>query len=538
MLDIFYLTYKFDYSEKNYKQLKKVANENQRVVHVADVDGIYDAHKECAKQSQTKHFFVVDGDAFMADDFDFSYVPSETDEVYPKTCSAQCTHVWRARNPATGQVYGYGGVKLFARDAFMDKAFLDVEKGPLVDVTTEVAKRGYPYLPIEKISNDTVFNDTPFNAWKSAFRETTKLASGVATQDRKKRLDEWKNPLPGVSYSNEISLGARMGENYGTANANNPGRLFRINNWQVLRDWFKERQDWQPEPIKENVLDFKDGSYILTGIELLLEWMDHPQLEHYKEVRRTIHQKDKNNAFKLMSDILYNKVVVKDDSLRYMLQFLFSGVNKKFNAERAIHFMYELYEDKSPLQVFGVYLGAIVNTKGLDNNYVDALSYYQIQSKTWMLDKLGDMVEQDGKFGRTCIIGGWIGLSSYLLQKLEYVVFAKNIDIDENAIEFSKHLNAYNHHESEVCDALKHDYNDYELVINTSAEHMDNEWFERIKKGTTVVIQTNDFHDIPEHINTVNNMEELLTKYNFSELYYAGVQDCDRYNRFMLIGKK
>ena len=101
---------------------------------------------------------MVDGDAWVLDDFDFSYVPVKTDEVYPETCSAQCTHVWRAVNPA-GQVYGYGGVKLFARDAFMHKAFVDTEF-PYVDVTTEVARRGYSYLPVDEVSNETRFATT------------------------------------------------------------------------------------------------------------------------------------------------------------------------------------------------------------------------------------------------------------------------------------------------------------------------------------------------------------------------------------------
>ena len=117
MLDIFYLTYKHDYSKENFERIKEIARPGQNVLHVADIEGIYNAHKECALQSSTSHFFVVDGDAWIDDEFDFSYVPSTTDEVYPETCSAQCTHVWRAINPATRRAYGYGGVKLFAREA-------------------------------------------------------------------------------------------------------------------------------------------------------------------------------------------------------------------------------------------------------------------------------------------------------------------------------------------------------------------------------------------------------------------------------------
>ena len=44
--------------------------------------------------------------------------------------------------------------------------------------------------------------------------------------------------------------------------------------------------------------------------------------------------------------------------------------------------------------------------------------------------------------------------------------------------------------------------------------------------------------DILEHINTVKNLKELEEKFNMSKILYSGVRDCDRYNRFMLIGIK
>ena len=35
------------------------------------------------------------------------------------------------------------------------------------------------FVPMFQISNTTAFNTTPFDAWKSAFRECTKLASSI-----------------------------------------------------------------------------------------------------------------------------------------------------------------------------------------------------------------------------------------------------------------------------------------------------------------------------------------------------------------------
>ena len=115
-----------------------------------------------------------------------------------------------------------------------------------------------------------------------------------------------------------------------------------------------------------------------------------------------------------------------------------------------------------------------------------------------------------------------------------------NIDIDEAAIKFSNKLNAYSpeYNCGIISDVAEHDLSQYDLIINTSSEHMPDDWFERVPKGATVAIQTNDFHEIPEHINTVNDLTELKEKYIMEEIYYIGVRDCDRYNRFMIIGKK
>lgn len=530
LLDVFYLTYHDDFSEENYERLKSLVIYPQRVIHVADIDGIYNAHKKCASISKTKHFYVVDGDAWILDNFDFTYIPSETDEVYPETCSAQCTHVWRALNPATNQVYGYGGVKLFARDAFMDKAYIDVEF-PGVDVTTEVARRGYSYLPIETISNETRFATTPFNAWKSAFRETVKLASGVATQDRRKRINEWKAPSTDVPYSNEIALGAKMGENYGTAYTGQGDKLFRINNWKWLNTWFKQRRNWKPLDIGEISINYQDGRYMLSGIQRYVEWKNHPKMDDIEECRRAVMSADETSIHNAIDKLIWSKDNIPN--LKIFLQYLYSGKRNKFNPERAIHFMHELYDTEDD-NFFGMFMGAVVENKEV--NYVDALSQFQVESKTWLIDELAKLNKRENAL----FIGGWLGISSLWLSQSGVIDKVTNLDLDEDAINFSNKLNAYNFNYKEgiVSDITEHDLNQYDLIINTSAEHMPDDWFDDVPEGCTVAIQTNDFHEITEHVNTVNDLTELREKYIMSEIYYIGVRDCDRYNRFMIIGKK
>jgi|TARA_Y100000310_G_scaffold89057_1_gene86201 hypothetical protein len=534
MLDIFYLTYKHDYSKEHFERIKELAHPEQNVLHVKDIDGIYNAHKECARQSTTSHFFVIDGDGWVLDTFDFSYIPSETDEVYPETCSAQCTHVWRALNPATGKTYGYGGIKLFAKEAFFDKAWAHIEF-PGVDVTTEVAKRGFPYLPIDVVSNETRFNSSAFNAWKGAFRECTKLASGIATENRRQKIKEWKNPQEKISFRSEVLLGAIMGENYGTVNTGKGDRLHRINNWKWLNTWFKQRKNWKPSPVVEVDSTYPDGRYMLNGIQRYAEWVEHPDVDDIDLMRLAVmdtnkeHQENVYNAIeKLIWEKKYNS-----EHMQMFLQYLYSGVRNRFNPERCLHFMYEYFSTKSD-PYFGLLMGAAKEAP--DCNYIDAHSNYQVESKIWLIERL---ITLNKKFDNAVFIGGWLGISSFWSYKKDIMNNITNIDIDEDAIKFSKKLNEYNHGVKSIVDnADEHDYSEYDLVINTSSEHMTEDWFKKVKKGTTVALQTNDFHDIVEHINTVNNLKELEEKYPMSEVLFSGTKDCDRYNRFMLIGIK
>ena len=233
MIDVFYLTYQDDYSDNNLNRILSKVRKNQRVINTADIDGVYEAHLKCAEQSATENFYVVDGDAWIIDDFDFSYTPSDSIDVYPGVPQTQCTHVWRALNPATGELAGYGGVKLFNRNSFFVKSDTKI-----VDVTTGVAKLGFPYYRIDIPANETRFATTPFNAWKGAFRECTKLASGVATDEIEKRLDLWKNPMY-IDYHKFISIGATMGEEYGRIYQGNKDKLEKINDFNWLQKQFE-----------------------------------------------------------------------------------------------------------------------------------------------------------------------------------------------------------------------------------------------------------------------------------------------------------
>jgi hypothetical protein len=77
-----------------------------------------------------------------------------------------------------------------------------------------------------------------------------------------------------------------------------------------------------------------------------------------------------------------------------------------------------------------------------------------------------------------------------------------------------------------------------DLIINTSAEHMDEEWFYNIKQDSIIAIQSNNLLDIPEHVNCVTSIDAMKKKFKMSEILYEGELQLQGYKRFMLIGKK
>ncbi len=78
----------------------------------------------------------------------------------------------------------------------------------------------------------------------------------------------------------------------------------------------------------------------------------------------------------------------------------------------------------------------------------------------------------------------------------------------------------------------------FNMVINTSCEHMNNDWFDNLPDGTLVVLQTNDYFENKQHSNCCNNLADAKDKYPMQSYFYEGKIDTRLYNRFMLIGVK
>ncbi len=214
MYDVFFISYDEPHADYSFAALKQQLPIARRV---HGIDGIQKAHRHCAGLSRTRHFFVVDADNRIIVPDVFSYRVPEYDSQY--------VHLWYARNPINGLEYGWGGLKLFPKSVFTDDVM------PL-DMTTT-----FPLKIIPEVKSVTGFNASPFETWRSAFRECVKLTVGNQTDETSSRLNIWQTVANG-RYADDALRGAAAGSIYADNNRSDVDALLRINDYKWLFEQF------------------------------------------------------------------------------------------------------------------------------------------------------------------------------------------------------------------------------------------------------------------------------------------------------------
>jgi hypothetical protein len=79
-----------------------------------------------------------------------------------------------------------------------------------------------------------------------------------------------------------------------------------------------------------------------------------------------------------------------------------------------------------------------------------------------------------------------------------------------------------------------------DLVINTSCEHLAafDSWYAAVPAGQLLVLQSNDYYAVAEHVNCVPDLAAFQAQAPLAEVLFAGTHRMRRYTRFMLIGRK
>jgi hypothetical protein len=213
--DVFLISYDEPHADEAFEALREL-HPIARRVH--GIKGIQAAHQKCAELARTRHFFVVDADNRIDDGLVFEYRVPDYDSEY--------VHLWYARNPLNGLAYGWGGLKLFPK-----KLFAGVGEMRL-DMTTS-----FPLKIIPEIVSTSAFNTSPFETWRSAFRECVKLTLAEQNRETRTRLYGWLNMARGDN-AEWCLRGAKDGAEYAEQNRSDPPELLRINDYEWLAEKF------------------------------------------------------------------------------------------------------------------------------------------------------------------------------------------------------------------------------------------------------------------------------------------------------------
>jgi len=180
-----------------------------------------------------------------------------------------------------------------------------------------------------------------------------------------------------------------------------------------------------------------------------------------------------------------------------------------------------------------------------DDTYRTLESFWkgQVNSKVWLAENLLEFVPVRPL--NIVIYGGWNGvLASILFNSNIAVQRITSVDIDPVCEDIANTVNRryLNENKFSAVTADMCEYtSDADVVINTSCEHLTQEqydkWLSNIQPGTKVVLQSNNYVDLDEHIRCASSMEDFVKQ---SKVYvaYVGEFKTPKYTRYMIIGHK
>ena len=278
-----------------------------------------------------------------------------------------------------------------------------------------------------------------------------------------------------------------------------------------------------------------------------------------EDLRKAVLEQNLHSIFRLVDNEELRKAVV-EDNLHSIFRLCNDEDLRKLVLEDNIWKLWPLLERYTDTQFVAAFKSFFVNNIDIDK---DCFSRGQLQSKLWLVEELK---KHDIDLGTVFLCAGWYAtLATMLFESNMKVEKIRSFDIDASCTDIAETFNKpwfvdkwkfksvtqdimnidYNNHTwqcwSNANDRMSKPITDIpDTIINTSCEHIHNfnEWYAKIPYGKLVVLQSNDYFDVEEHVNCVNNVYEFKKMAPMTTLLYMGMRELPKYTRFMLIGYK
>jgi len=168
---------------------------------------------------------------------------------------------------------------------------------------------------------------------------------------------------------------------------------------------------------------------------------------------------------------------------------------------------------------------------------INSVNDNQKKCKQWLVDKSKQFITKYQN-PKICIAAGWYGhLADMLLEYTDQTI--TSFDIDEQCKLIGKKFYKEKNIRFVISDMKDFDCNSYDVIICTSCEHIEqsiiNNFLKKRKQNSLVILQSNNYYKIKEHINCRDTLKHFIDDYiHFNPKYYNQLE-LQEYNRYMVI---
>tara|TARA_Y100001970_G_scaffold290728_1_gene425501 strand:+ start:4440 stop:5033 length:594 start_codon:yes stop_codon:yes gene_type:complete len=180
-----------------------------------------------------------------------------------------------------------------------------------------------------------------------------------------------------------------------------------------------------------------------------------------------------------------------------------------------------------------------LNSDSIIKTIINSVNKDQIENKKWLIEKLTPYLHLYEK-PKILVVAGWYGLLSDMLSKqIDDVVHSSDKDINCAKIGIKMFDNKVKYITKDIADYKEHHLKNYDVLICTSCEHIDdlliNSFISKKRKDSLIVLQSNNFIGIKDHINCKKSLKDFKNSINLN-VQYEEKKSFEKYDRYMIIG--
>lgn len=231
-LDIVFISNGEPNANSNYLQMQMyLANSSHtnKVHMVSGVNGRVAAYHAAARASTTPWFFAVFAKLEVNKDFDWTWQPDRM--------QAAKHYIFHAGNPVNGLVYGHQAMIAYNKELAL------ANTGVGLDFTLDQAHEVIPIL-----SGTANYAESPWMAWRTAFREALKLRASLPDVENEYRLKVWLKPDSGtIAHGHWSHKGAQDAVEYYNAVNGDADELKKSYEWDWLASYALIKRNLTPD---------------------------------------------------------------------------------------------------------------------------------------------------------------------------------------------------------------------------------------------------------------------------------------------------